>query len=68
MYTAEQIALARELMCWACGFLSTVFAIAAGAVAGGWVGALSAAAAGFGTLAGVGTYSNRPTAPTAPKA
>lgn len=67
MYTAEQIALLRELTVWGCGILSTLFAMAAGAAQGGWLGFFTAAAAGFGAMGGIGAYANRP-AVTAPKA
>lgn len=66
MYTAEQIALLRELTAWACGLIATLCATVAGGVQSGWLGAFAAAATGFGAMGGIGAYANRPAA--APKA
>ena len=61
MYTAEQITWGREVVCWACGLLATLFAIGAGAAHSGWLGAFSAAATGFAAMGGIGAFANRPT-------
>lgn len=68
MYSVEQIALLRELVAWACGLLATLCAVVAGAVQSGWLGAFTAAAAGFTTLGGLGAYANKPAVVAAPKA
>lgn len=55
----------RELVGWIFGLIGTVFAVAFGAVHGGWAEALAAGAAGFSALGGVAGYANKPAAPKA---